>query len=178
MNVDPVFESLWEATVSELGTEPGIWEIYWDSRNFHVGSPIEAVADAENVLRRLHVEGWADFIRRPWSATSSSAGGPLSGSEVETLIESRAWRTEPPLPNGELPDELNVARAEREVARVGARVEVATRSRSGTFLNARACGDRLAGTSANNTTNAMPIPDRWPRRATAPSSLKTSDHSR
>lgn len=107
--VDPIFGSLWDATLSELGVETGIWEIYWDTQNFYAGAPVEVrAAETEAVLRRLHVEGWADFVRRPWDATSAVVNERLSDSEVESLIASHAWRTDPPLPNDELPDDLNV----------------------------------------------------------------------
>jgi hypothetical protein len=107
--VDPIFDSLWDATLSELAAEPGIWEVYWDTPNFFArASPGDRAAEAEKVLRRLHTEGWVEFVRRPWNAPMYSAGHVLGDEEVEGLITSDAWRSDPPLPNGQLPDELNV----------------------------------------------------------------------
>jgi len=105
---DPIFGSLWDSTLAELGSENGIWEIYWDTPNFHAGASAERRAEeAETVLRRLHAEGWANFVRKPWNAAPDQEGEILADDEVEALIAGRSWQTEPPLPDG-LPDHLNV----------------------------------------------------------------------
>jgi hypothetical protein len=106
---DSIFESLWDATLSEIQNGTPVWEVYLDTPNFYSGESAEVrAAAAEAVLRQLRRDGWATLIRRRWEAASFAPGAALSDAEVETLLEhARSWyeglSEETPLP-----DELNV----------------------------------------------------------------------
>jgi hypothetical protein len=108
--VDPIFDSLWEATLSELQNDTDLWEVYLDTPNFYADDPPDVrAARAETVLRRLYDEGWAQFIRRPSRAPSASLGKALSRHEIEAaLARGRDWYAEQRSPNGPLPADLNV----------------------------------------------------------------------
>jgi hypothetical protein len=107
---DPIFPSLWDATLTELGGDTAVWEVYGDSGNFHDGEPFEAQADAaEVVLHRLLDEGWATFIRRPWDAPAFSPGDALSDDAIkQTLARTRAWFLHERCTVDDLPSDLNV----------------------------------------------------------------------
>lgn len=108
--IDPIFPSLWDATLSELGGDTAVWEVYGDSGNFYDREPREAQADAaEVVLRRLLDQGWATLIRRTWDSAAFSPGDALSGVAIEeALTRTRKWFMTERWTADELPDELNV----------------------------------------------------------------------
>lgn len=84
---DPIFDSLWEATLSELQNDTALWEVYADTPNFYARGPAEVrAAAAESVLRRLRDEGWASFVWRPSNLPDHSPGRALSDDEVERVL--------------------------------------------------------------------------------------------
>jgi hypothetical protein len=106
--VDPIFSSLWDATLSELQSDTALWEVYLDTPNFFSGDPPDArAAAAEAVIRRLRREGWATIVRRPARASGRSPGTLLSDDEIDAVLATaRTWYSaSPELPP---PDSLNV----------------------------------------------------------------------
>lgn len=105
---DPIFSSLWEATLSELQNDTSLGEVYADTPNFHADAPREARIDAaEAVLRRLRDEGWANFIRRPQGLPDRSPGAVVPDVEVEEVLAiARRWYSD--ASERQAPEELNV----------------------------------------------------------------------
>jgi hypothetical protein len=95
---DPIFDSLWEATLWKLWAEPGIWEPFWDAPNFVPDAA--AAEEAEAVLHRLRDEGWALFVRRQWTQSDHrEIGEVMSVSDVEAAISDRRWQCSAPIPD-------------------------------------------------------------------------------
>jgi hypothetical protein len=90
---DPIFPSLWEATLSELGHETQVWEVFADAENFLSGSSPDLQADeAEETLRRIRDEGWAMISRRALDAPPDATPTPLSAGEIaDAVARARAW---------------------------------------------------------------------------------------
>jgi hypothetical protein len=105
--VDPIFPSLWDATISELDGETAVWEVFADAPNFFAGEPAEVQADeAERVLRRLRDEGWAQFAR--WTGDARDSATPLSDDEAEAAVRrARTWFLTEREPPHDVPEDLS-----------------------------------------------------------------------
>jgi hypothetical protein len=90
---DPIFPSLWDATLSELGGETPVWEVFADAPNFLTGATLDVQAlEAEEVLRRVRDEGWATFNRRALDSPHDSTPTLLSDDEIKDAIgRARTW---------------------------------------------------------------------------------------
>jgi hypothetical protein len=105
---DPIFRSLWEATLSELGHETPVWEIFADAENYLSGSSPRLQADvAGETLRRVREEGWALISRRALDAPPDATPTPLSPGEIAAAVErARAWFLTERAPGRAVPTDL------------------------------------------------------------------------
>jgi hypothetical protein len=105
---DPIFPSLWDATLSELGHETPVWEVFADAENFLCGASPDLQADeAEATLRRVRDGGWATISRRALDALPDSTPTPLSEDEIADAVRRvRAWFLTERAPRRAVPIEL------------------------------------------------------------------------
>jgi hypothetical protein len=89
----PIYPSLWDATLAELGAETPLWEVFADAENFHARVTTQVQAEeAEKTVRRVLDEGWATLSLRTSAAPRDSHATDLSDDEAEDAIRRvRTW---------------------------------------------------------------------------------------
>jgi hypothetical protein len=74
---DPIFDSVWDATLWELAAEPGIWEPFWDSANFFTGACDDILPRKPRAkLRRQTKGGEPTRIKFPLGSTRANSRIP------------------------------------------------------------------------------------------------------